>query len=77
MVQKSTDEAVITGVFVCARVRCAYLCFCAAAHEQSCEEYKHLGRRSDSYWIDPDGSGPLEPLKVTCNMTGGETLFLS
>ncbi|TRY55799.1 hypothetical protein DNTS_025645 [Danionella cerebrum] len=37
-------------------------------HEQSCEEYKHLGRSSDVYWIDPDGSGALEPFRVTCNM---------
>uniref|UniRef100_A0AAY4AQI3 Contactin associated protein 2 n=1 Tax=Denticeps clupeoides TaxID=299321 RepID=A0AAY4AQI3_9TELE len=39
-------------------------------HEQSCEAYKHLGKTSDMYWIDPDGSGPLEPFKVNCNMTG-------
>uniref|UniRef100_A0A8C7N8X4 Contactin associated protein 2 n=1 Tax=Oncorhynchus kisutch TaxID=8019 RepID=A0A8C7N8X4_ONCKI len=37
--------------------------------EQSCEAYKHLGRSSDTYWIDPDGSGPLGPFKVNCNMT--------
>ncbi|XP_047662705.1 contactin-associated protein-like 2b [Tachysurus fulvidraco] len=45
-------------------------------YEQSCEEYKHLGRRSDSYWIDPDGSGPLEPFKVTCNMTGDKVWMM-
>uniref|UniRef100_A0AAY4A133 Contactin-associated protein-like 2 n=1 Tax=Denticeps clupeoides TaxID=299321 RepID=A0AAY4A133_9TELE len=38
-------------------------------YEQSCEAYKHLGRASDSYWIDPDGSGPLGPFKVICNIT--------
>ncbi|XP_015242103.1 PREDICTED: contactin-associated protein-like 2 isoform X2 [Cyprinodon variegatus] len=38
-------------------------------HEPSCEAYKHLGRSSDTYWIDPDGSGPLGPFKVICNMT--------
>ncbi|XP_019942993.2 contactin-associated protein-like 2a isoform X2 [Paralichthys olivaceus] len=38
-------------------------------YEPSCEAYKHLGRSSDTYWIDPDGSGPLGPFKVTCNMT--------
>ncbi len=42
----------------------------AAVYEQSCEAYKHLGRSSDSYWIDPDGSGPLGPFKIICNMTG-------
>ncbi|KAL2097006.1 hypothetical protein ACEWY4_006213 [Coilia grayii] len=40
-----------------------------SVHEQSCEEYKHLGKTSDMYWIDPDGSGPLEPFKVNCVMT--------
>ncbi|KAM8967283.1 contactin-associated protein-like 2 [Pelodytes ibericus] len=38
-------------------------------YELSCEAYKHLGKTSDWYWIDPDGSGPLGPLKVYCNMT--------
>uniref|UniRef100_A0A8C6WIA9 Contactin associated protein 2 n=1 Tax=Neogobius melanostomus TaxID=47308 RepID=A0A8C6WIA9_9GOBI len=38
-------------------------------YEPSCEAYKHLGRSSDTYWIDPDGSGPLSPFKVNCNMT--------
>ncbi|XP_023127857.2 contactin-associated protein-like 2a isoform X2 [Amphiprion ocellaris] len=38
-------------------------------YEPSCEAYKHLGRSSDAYWIDPDGSGPLGPFKVNCNMT--------
>ncbi|XP_036413819.1 contactin-associated protein-like 2a [Colossoma macropomum] len=40
-----------------------------SVYEQSCEAYKHLGRSSDLYWIDPDGSGPLGPFKVICNMT--------
>ncbi|KAG2458091.1 CNTP2 protein, partial [Polypterus senegalus] len=40
-----------------------------AIYEQSCEAYKHLGKTSDSYWIDPDGSGPLGHFKVYCNMT--------
>uniref|UniRef100_A0A671W9S1 Contactin associated protein 2 n=1 Tax=Sparus aurata TaxID=8175 RepID=A0A671W9S1_SPAAU len=39
-------------------------------YEPSCEAYKHLGRSSETYWIDPDGSGPLGPFKVNCNMTG-------
>ncbi|XP_029445441.1 contactin-associated protein-like 2 [Rhinatrema bivittatum] len=38
-------------------------------YELSCEAYKHLGKTSDIYWIDPDGSGALGPLKVYCNMT--------
>ncbi|KAK3515292.1 hypothetical protein QTP70_013485 [Hemibagrus guttatus] len=40
-----------------------------AVYEQSCEAYKHLGKTSDVYWIDPDGSGPLGPFRVICNMT--------
>ncbi|KAK3515127.1 hypothetical protein QTP70_007217 [Hemibagrus guttatus] len=38
-------------------------------YEQSCEAYKHLGKSSDIYRIDPDGSGPLGPFRVFCNMT--------
>ncbi|KAM8823747.1 contactin-associated protein-like 2a isoform 1-T1 [Spinachia spinachia] len=38
-------------------------------YEPSCEAYKHLGKSSDTYWIDPDSSGPLGPFKVNCNMT--------
>ncbi|XP_061569880.1 contactin-associated protein-like 2a isoform X2 [Cololabis saira] len=38
-------------------------------YEPSCEAYKHMGRSSDTYWIDPDGSGPLGPFRVNCNMT--------
>ncbi|XP_078233557.1 contactin-associated protein-like 2 isoform X2 [Pogona vitticeps] len=38
-------------------------------YELSCEAYKHLGKATGSYWIDPDGSGPLEYLKVYCDMT--------
>ncbi|XP_060103746.1 contactin-associated protein-like 2 [Heteronotia binoei] len=40
-----------------------------SVYELSCEAYKHLGKASGSYWIDPDGSGALGPLKVYCNMT--------
>ena len=39
-------------------------------YQQSCEEYKHLGKGSGSYWIDPDGSGPVAAFQVTCDMTG-------
>lgn len=46
------------------------VCVSTAVYEQSCEEYKHMGRTSDTYWIDPDGSGPVEPFRVTCDMTG-------
>lgn len=45
-----------------------------AVYEQSCEEYKHLGKTSGTYWIDPDGSGPVGPFKVNCNMTGKSTV---
>ncbi|XP_056149737.1 contactin-associated protein-like 2b [Lampris incognitus] len=39
-----------------------------SVYEQSCEEYKQLGKGSGSYWIDPDGSGPIPPFKVYCDM---------
>ncbi|KPP78176.1 hypothetical protein Z043_102337, partial [Scleropages formosus] len=38
-------------------------------YEQSCEAYKHKGKTSGFYFIDVDGSGPLNPQKVYCNMT--------
>lgn len=39
---------------------------------QSCEEYKHKGKSSGTYWIDPDGSGPIAPFRVSCEMTDDE-----
>ncbi|XP_041847532.1 contactin-associated protein-like 2b [Melanotaenia boesemani] len=38
-------------------------------YQQSCEEYKHSGKSSGSYWIDPDGSGSIAPFRVSCDMT--------
>ncbi|XP_071072664.1 contactin-associated protein-like 3 isoform X2 [Dasypus novemcinctus] len=38
-------------------------------YEQSCEAYKHRGNSSGFYYIDSDGSGPLGPSLVYCNMT--------
>ena len=41
-----------------------------ATYEQSCEAYKHGGNASGHYYIDVDGSGPIKPQLVYCNMTG-------
>uniref|UniRef100_M3XMA0 Contactin associated protein family member 4 n=1 Tax=Mustela putorius furo TaxID=9669 RepID=M3XMA0_MUSPF len=38
-------------------------------YEQSCEAYKHRGESLGRYYVDPDGSGPLQPFPVFCNMT--------
>ncbi|CAH2294330.1 contactin-associated -like 4 [Pelobates cultripes] len=38
-------------------------------HEQSCEAYKHKGNTSGLFLIDSDGSGPLAPFSIYCNMT--------
>uniref|UniRef100_A0A3Q3N8H6 Contactin associated protein family member 5 n=1 Tax=Mastacembelus armatus TaxID=205130 RepID=A0A3Q3N8H6_9TELE len=38
-------------------------------YESSCEAYKLLGSSSGFFSIDPDGSGPLGPTQVYCNMT--------
>ncbi|XP_042283175.1 contactin-associated protein-like 5 [Thunnus maccoyii] len=38
-------------------------------YELSCEAYKLIGSSSGFYSIDPDGSGPLGPTQVYCNMT--------
>ncbi|KAM5228653.1 contactin-associated protein-like 4 [Ctenodactylus gundi] len=40
-----------------------------ARYEHSCEAYKHLGSSSGRYFLDPDGSGPLEPFPAFCNIT--------
>uniref|UniRef100_A0A8C9XRN3 Contactin associated protein family member 5 n=1 Tax=Sander lucioperca TaxID=283035 RepID=A0A8C9XRN3_SANLU len=40
-----------------------------AIYESSCEAYKLIGSSSGFYSIDPDGSGPLGPAQVYCNMT--------
>uniref|UniRef100_A0ABM5FST3 Contactin-associated protein-like 4 isoform X2 n=1 Tax=Pogona vitticeps TaxID=103695 RepID=A0ABM5FST3_9SAUR len=41
----------------------------SSIYEQSCEAYKHRGNTSSFYYIDSDGSGPLGPFLVYCNMT--------
>uniref|UniRef100_A0A3B4VHG9 Contactin-associated protein-like 5 n=1 Tax=Seriola dumerili TaxID=41447 RepID=A0A3B4VHG9_SERDU len=38
-------------------------------YETSCTAYKLIGSSSGLYTIDPDGSGPLGPTEVYCNMT--------
>ncbi|KAF3857876.1 hypothetical protein F7725_011077 [Dissostichus mawsoni] len=38
-------------------------------YEQSCEAYKHNGNTSGHFYIDVDGSGPIKPQLVYCNMT--------
>ncbi|XP_041420593.1 contactin-associated protein-like 4 isoform X1 [Xenopus laevis] len=39
-----------------------------SVYEKSCEAYKHKGNTSGFFFIDSDGSGPLEPFTVYCNM---------
>uniref|UniRef100_A0A2K5YPS7 Contactin associated protein like 3 n=2 Tax=Mandrillus leucophaeus TaxID=9568 RepID=A0A2K5YPS7_MANLE len=41
----------------------------SSLYEQSCEAHKHRGNPSGLYYIDADGSGPLGPFLVYCNMT--------
>lgn len=48
----------------------------AANFEASCEAYRLSGGSSGFYFIDPDGSSPLGPLQVYCNMTGELTVGL-
>uniref|UniRef100_A0A8C9S2G3 Contactin associated protein-like 5b n=1 Tax=Scleropages formosus TaxID=113540 RepID=A0A8C9S2G3_SCLFO len=38
-------------------------------YEPSCEAYRQAGSSSGFFSIDPDGSGPLKPTLVYCNMT--------
>uniref|UniRef100_A0A8C6QD47 Contactin associated protein-like 4 n=1 Tax=Nannospalax galili TaxID=1026970 RepID=A0A8C6QD47_NANGA len=41
----------------------------SSLYEQSCEAYKHQGNTSGFYYVDADGSGPLRPVLLYCNMT--------
>ncbi|XP_037553881.1 contactin-associated protein-like 5 [Nematolebias whitei] len=45
----------------------------SSIYEQSCEAYKHKGNTSGHYYIDVDGSGPIKPQMVFCNMTEDKT----
>ncbi|XP_027129319.1 contactin-associated protein-like 4 [Larimichthys crocea] len=45
----------------------------SSIHEQSCEAYKHKGNTSGHYYIDVDGSGPIRPQLIYCNMTEDKT----
>nr|XP_025743681.1 contactin-associated protein-like 4 [Callorhinus ursinus] len=64
----------------CSQTWTAFYCNCTSTgytgatchhplYEQSCEAYKHRGKSSGRYYIDPDGSGPLQPFPAFCNMT--------
>ncbi|XP_077381293.1 contactin-associated protein-like 4 isoform X1 [Festucalex cinctus] len=41
----------------------------SSVYEQSCEAYKHNGNTSGYFYIDVDGSGPIKPQLVYCNIT--------
>nr|XP_057928815.1 contactin-associated protein-like 4 isoform X2 [Doryrhamphus excisus] len=41
----------------------------SSRYEQSCEAYKHKGTASGHYYVDVDGSGPIKPQLIYCNMT--------
>ncbi|XP_029905626.1 contactin-associated protein-like 4 [Myripristis murdjan] len=45
----------------------------SSMYEQSCEAYKHKGNTSGHYYIDVDGSGPIKPQLIYCNMTEDST----
>uniref|UniRef100_A0A3Q3AZG5 Contactin-associated protein-like 4 n=1 Tax=Kryptolebias marmoratus TaxID=37003 RepID=A0A3Q3AZG5_KRYMA len=45
----------------------------SSVYEQSCEAYKHNGNTSGYFYIDVDGSGPIRPQLVYCNMTDEKT----
>ncbi|EPY75923.1 hypothetical protein CB1_001533063 [Camelus ferus] len=40
-----------------------------SVYEQSCEAYRHQGNTAGFFYIDSDGSGPLAPFRVYCNVT--------
>uniref|UniRef100_A0A3B3UN47 Contactin-associated protein-like 4 n=1 Tax=Poecilia latipinna TaxID=48699 RepID=A0A3B3UN47_9TELE len=41
----------------------------SSKYEPSCEVYKHQGDTSGHFYVDVDGSGPIKPQLVYCNMT--------
>ncbi|XP_028982917.1 contactin-associated protein-like 4 isoform X2 [Betta splendens] len=45
----------------------------SSIYEQSCEAYKHKGNTSGYYYTDVDGSGPIRPQLIYCNMTEDKT----
>uniref|UniRef100_A0A3Q0QTJ7 Contactin associated protein like 3 n=1 Tax=Amphilophus citrinellus TaxID=61819 RepID=A0A3Q0QTJ7_AMPCI len=45
----------------------------SSVYRQSCEAYKHSGNTSGHFYIDVDGSGPIKPQLVYCNMTEENT----
>ncbi|XP_036971862.1 contactin-associated protein-like 4 [Acanthopagrus latus] len=45
----------------------------SSTYEQSCEAYKHKGNTSGHYYIDVDGSGPIQPQLIYCDMTEDRT----
>uniref|UniRef100_A0A673A6R5 Contactin associated protein like 3 n=1 Tax=Sphaeramia orbicularis TaxID=375764 RepID=A0A673A6R5_9TELE len=45
----------------------------SSVYEQSCEAYKHNGNTSGHFYVDVDGSGPIKPQLVYCNMTEDNT----
>ncbi|XP_075878371.1 contactin-associated protein-like 4 [Nelusetta ayraudi] len=45
----------------------------SSVYERSCEAYKHSGSTSGRFYIDVDGSGPIHPQLVYCNMTEDST----
>ncbi|XP_030607295.1 contactin-associated protein-like 4 isoform X2 [Archocentrus centrarchus] len=45
----------------------------SSVYRQSCEAYKHSGNTSGHFYIDVDGSGPIKPQLVYCNMTEEKT----
>uniref|UniRef100_A0A8B9F3E8 Contactin associated protein 1 n=1 Tax=Amazona collaria TaxID=241587 RepID=A0A8B9F3E8_9PSIT len=40
-------------------------------YKESCDAYRVSGKTSGNYTIDPDGSGPLKPFTVYCDIRGG------
>lgn len=49
----------------------------AAVYKESCEAYRLSGKVSGNYTIDPDGSGPLKPFMVYCDIQGMGKLWSS
>lgn len=44
-----------------------------ALYKETCDAYRVSGKTSGNYTIDPDGSGPLKPFTVYCDIRGGDS----
>lgn len=69
--QMQKQRCIVVELLKCYEYWCHFITLSpTATYEKSCEAYKHKGNTSGHYYIDVDGSGPIKPHLIYCNMTG-------